>query len=121
MQLPLIYQDCGAFFMDAAEPMSQPMIAADPDRNPRSGALDAGIAAALDWADIDQNDQGYWAGDLESNACMEAEWLLAFHILGYQCPWADDLVTGILNRQRPDGAQATGRVPLAIEPASGSD
>ena len=104
MQPPLIYQDRGAFFMDAAEPMSQPMIAADPDRNPRSGALDAGIAAALDWADIDQNDQGYWAGDLESNACMEAEWLLAFHILGYQCPWADELVAGILNRQRPDGA-----------------
>ncbi len=66
--------------------------------------LDIGIAAALDWTDSEQQADGYWAGIVESNACMEAEWLLAFHILGYEPPWADELVTGILNRQRPDGA-----------------
>ncbi len=75
--------------------------------HPITGTLDAGIASALAWADVEQHADGYWVGVLESNACMEAEWLLAFHILGYDCPWAGELVTGILNRQRPDGAWET--------------
>jgi squalene-hopene/tetraprenyl-beta-curcumene cyclase len=74
---------------------------------PITGTLDAGIASALAWTDVEQHADGYWVGVLESNACMEAEWLLAFHILGYDCPWAGELVTGILNRQRPDGAWET--------------
>jgi len=75
--------------------------------HPITGTLDAGIASALAWTDVEQHADGYWVGVLESNACMEAEWLLAFHILGYDCPWVGELVTGILNRQRPDGAWET--------------
>jgi len=74
---------------------------------PITGTLDAGVASALSWANDEQHADGYWVGVLESNACMEAEWLLAFHILGYDCPWSGELVTGILNRQRPDGAWET--------------
>lgn len=70
-------------------------------------AIDAAIDAALARADADQHADGYWVGVLESNACMEAEWLLAFHVLGHDCPWSDELVTGILRRQRPDGAWET--------------
>ena len=44
---------------------------------------------------------------LESNACMEAEWLLAFHILGYEYGHEQSLAAGILQRQRPDGAWET--------------
>jgi len=87
--------------------MLQPIEITNSDMQPVYGNLDAGIKAALAWTDAEQHDDGYWVGVLESNACMEAEWLLAFHILGYDYPWADDLVTGILNRQRPDGAWET--------------
>jgi squalene-hopene/tetraprenyl-beta-curcumene cyclase len=66
--------------------------------------LDAGIAAALEWSDRHQDPEGYWFGPLESNACMEAEWLLAFHILGYDYPHREGLIRGILNRQRDDGS-----------------
>ncbi len=74
---------------------------------PYSDRVDAALAAALAWADADQHADGYWVGVLESNACMEAEWLLAFHVLGHEYPWAEELVTGILRRQRPDGAWET--------------
>jgi len=87
--------------------MVQPMAAVYSDMDPVRRKLDAGIAAALSWSDSDQHADGYWVGVLESNVCMEAEWLLAFHILGYDCPWADELVTGILNRQRPNGSWET--------------
>lgn len=83
------------------------MAIADSDIFAAEETADAGIRAALDWADAEQHADGYWAGVLESNACMEAEWLLAFHILEFDCPWADELVTGILNRQRADGAWET--------------
>lgn len=83
------------------------MVSAHSDMDPVGGMLDADIEAALTWADHDQHADGYWAGVLESNACMEAEWLLAFHVIGHDCPWSDELVSGILNRQRPDGAWET--------------
>jgi len=66
-----------------------------------------GIAAAQDWANRQQDPAGFWCGMLESNACMEAEWLLAFHILGYEYDHADSLAQGILQRQRADGAWET--------------
>jgi squalene-hopene/tetraprenyl-beta-curcumene cyclase len=66
--------------------------------------LDQGIAAALDWADARQDPRGFWVGMLESNACIEAEWILAFHVLGYEYPHIDALVRGILQRQRHDGS-----------------
>ncbi|MFQ5635471.1 MAG: squalene--hopene cyclase, partial [Gammaproteobacteria bacterium] len=70
-------------------------------------AVDTGIADALAWANEHQYREGYWCGTLESNACMEAEWLLAFHVLGYDYGRRDSLVRGILQRQRADGAWET--------------
>ena len=64
----------------------------------------AAVDAALDWTATHQEPAGSWRGILESNACMEAEWLLAFHVLGYDYPHSDALVRGILARQRADGA-----------------
>ena len=66
--------------------------------------LDQGITAAIDWAGARQDPHGFWVGMLESNACIESEWLLAFHVLGYDYPHADALVRGILQRQREDGS-----------------
>ena len=48
--------------------------------------VDATIAKAIAWLDRDQTPEGFWVGMLESNYCMEAEWLLAMHFLGYRHP-----------------------------------
>jgi squalene-hopene/tetraprenyl-beta-curcumene cyclase len=61
-------------------------------------------AAAVRWLEAHQEPTGFWAGVLESNCCVEAEWLLAFHVLGYRHPEATRIVAGILQRQRSDGA-----------------
>lgn len=66
--------------------------------------VDATIAKALDWLDRDQTPDGFWVGMLESNYCMEAEWLLAMHFLGYKHPRQQDLVATLLKAQRPDGS-----------------
>ncbi len=74
-------------------------------RKDETKALDRGIKKALDWSRKAQKDQGFWVARLESNASMEAEWLLAYHILGIQSdPKRDGVVECLLNMQRPDGA-----------------
>ena len=66
--------------------------------------LDDAIDRAIAWLDREQDPEGYWVGMLESNHCMEAEWLLAMHFLGYEHPRQSDIVATILNAQRPDGS-----------------
>ncbi|MEE8237093.1 MAG: squalene--hopene cyclase, partial [Gammaproteobacteria bacterium] len=66
--------------------------------------LDDAIASATLWLDDEQDAEGFWVGMLESNSCMEAEWLLVMHFLGYAHPRKQDLVNSILAAQRPDGA-----------------
>jgi squalene-hopene/tetraprenyl-beta-curcumene cyclase len=66
--------------------------------------LDDAIDRAVGWLDREQSPDGFWVGMLESSYCMEAEWLLAMHILGYEHPRKDSLVATLLNAQRPDGA-----------------
>jgi len=67
----------------------------------------ASIDAGLEWLDNAQYQQGYWAGMLESNCCMEAEWIMSFHVLGYEYPHLHRLVRGILSKQRRDGSWET--------------
>lgn len=64
-----------------------------------------GIEKAVGWSKRNQKEAGYWAARLESNASMEAEWLLAYHILGIESdPKRDGVIRGLLHMQRPDGA-----------------
>jgi len=71
-------------------------------------SLAAAIENALQWLEADQNPEGFWVGMLESNCCMEAEWLLAMHFLGVPpSPQKESLAQGILDAQRPDGAWET--------------
>ncbi|MCC5794066.1 MAG: squalene--hopene cyclase [Chromatiales bacterium] len=65
------------------------------------------ISAALGWLRTAQDPAGYWVGMLESNCCMEAEWLLAFHVLGYRHPEQPAIMQGLLDRQRADGSWET--------------
>ncbi len=45
-----------------------------------SGAIDS----AADWIAARQKPEGYWVGRLESNACMEAQWILALWFMGLE-------------------------------------
>ena len=67
--------------------------------------LRQGIQQAIGWLLDDQDQDGFWVGKLESNSCMEAEWILAMHILGVQDdPKYAGVVQAIVNDQRPDGS-----------------
>ncbi len=77
-----------------------------PDK-PVVSALDHTIESGLGWFDAAQTDEGYWRGMLESNCCMEAEWIMAFHVLGLDMPNREQIVSGIQSRQREDGSFET--------------
>ena len=79
-------------------------VAAMSDMGPH---LDEAIHAATAWLYSDQAEDGYWAGMLESNCCMEAQWLLAMHFLGYAHPHKQQIVQTLLNAQRGDGSWET--------------
>lgn len=67
--------------------------------------LTGGIDSAVAWSKRELNEPGYWAGRLETNASMEAEWLLAYHILGIEeDPKREGIIRGLLSTQRSDGA-----------------
>ncbi|MDD2708018.1 MAG: squalene--hopene cyclase [Verrucomicrobiae bacterium] len=71
---------------------------------PRPG-LEEGLGRALDWLYRKQEDDGFWVGMLESNSCMEAEWILAMHFLGLRDEKrCEKIARSILNEQRPDGS-----------------
>ncbi len=67
--------------------------------------LSASIDAAADWLGERQKPEGYWVGQLQSNACMEAQWILALWFIGL-----DDhhlrprLAESLKQSQREDGA-----------------
>src|SRR6516164_1849134 len=67
--------------------------------------LRGAIAEAIEWLLQRQDPEGFWVGMLESNSCMEAQWILAMHFLGIR----DEkklagMVASILNEQRADGS-----------------
>lgn len=86
---------------------SKALTAAPMDETAQQRSVDDCLASGFSWLDERQDPQGFWAGMLESNACMEAEWLMAFYLLGHAYPDVDGLVRGIFNRQRADGAWET--------------
>jgi squalene-hopene/tetraprenyl-beta-curcumene cyclase len=66
--------------------------------------LDAAIEQAIAWLLGEQTPEGFWVGMLESNHCIEAEWLLAMHFLDYEHPRKSEIVATILATQREDGS-----------------
>jgi squalene-hopene/tetraprenyl-beta-curcumene cyclase len=67
--------------------------------------LDGVIADAMDWLAREQQPEGFWVGMLETNSCMEAQWVLAMHFLGRMAdPKMDRIIRAILREQRPDGS-----------------
>lgn len=67
--------------------------------------IEASIAAGLGWSLNRQSDKGYWVGRLQSNSCMEAEWILALHVIGAEeHPIRAGLARSLLREQREDGS-----------------
>lgn len=67
--------------------------------------LDNSINSAKSWIVDRQHEEGFWVGMLESNSCMEAQWVLAMHFLGVQDdPKYAGVIQSILNEQRDDGS-----------------
>ncbi|WP_372371096.1 squalene--hopene cyclase [Candidatus Uabimicrobium sp. HlEnr_7] len=63
------------------------------------------VSSAVNWLKKNQNEEGYWVGMLESNSCMEAEWILMQHFLGIDGDHKyNKVVQCILNEQRADGS-----------------
>lgn len=74
-------------------------------QHPDRVAIDAAIESALAWSRRHQASDGHWVGRLESNCCMEAQWILALHFIGWSDhPVRDELVRAVLGEQRADGS-----------------
>ena len=70
-----------------------------------SDRLSDAIAKGVDWLLVRQQEEGFWVGMLESNSCMEAQWILAMHFLGIEDKKKlAGIVASILNEQRADGS-----------------
>ena len=69
--------------------------------------LDEAIRRTQDYFLRTQHADGYWSGELESNVCMAAEYLLLTHFLGVATAerWRK-IVTYLKRQQRPDGTWA---------------
>ena len=64
--------------------------------------LQASIEAAQGWLLNDQHREGYWWGELESNASITAEYLLLTHHLGIGDPNQWPRIAEYLRRQQTD-------------------
>ena len=62
------------------------------------------LDASIEWLCRTQTPEGFWVGMVETNSSIEAEWLLAAHIMGARLPMAQGLIKTLFNRQRPDGS-----------------
>ncbi|MBX2813849.1 MAG: squalene--hopene cyclase [Myxococcales bacterium] len=63
------------------------------------------VNAGLEFSRQTQACDGYWVGRLESNSCMEAEWILALYVLGLEDhPLTKRLGRALLKEQRTDGS-----------------
>ena len=70
-----------------------------------TNTLQQGIQKAIDWLLACQDPKGFWVGKLESNSCMEAQWILGMHVLGIKDdPKYQGVVQALINDQRSDGS-----------------
>lgn len=65
------------------------------------------VGNAIDWLLDAQISEGFWVGNVDTNSCIEAEWLLATYIMGARLPDEKGVINALLQRQRPDGSWQT--------------
>jgi len=67
--------------------------------------LSGAIGGAAEWLAAKQKPEGYWVGRLESNVCMEAEWMLALWFMELEDHHLRPrLAAALLREQRDDGS-----------------
>ncbi len=72
---------------------------------PNMSAITTANRAAAQWMLENQQPEGFWVGMLETNSCMEAEWVLMMQFLGIKNdPKYPGVIQSILNEQRSDGS-----------------
>ena len=72
---------------------------------PLDAAAQRAVRSALEHSRRTQDAAGYWAARLESNACMEAQWILALHVMGRpEHPLRARMGKALLREQRSDGS-----------------
>ena len=76
---------------------------------PSGDNFDAQLSGAIDeaanWLARRQKPEGYWVGRLESNLCMEAQWILCLWVVGLEDhPMRARMAKALLDTQREDGA-----------------
>lgn len=62
------------------------------------------LDSATEWLLSQQTQDGFWVGMVDTNSAIEAEWLLASHILGVSLPAEAGVIRELLRRQRSDGS-----------------
>lgn len=62
------------------------------------------IKGAISWLKERQAPDGMWVGALETNCCMEAQWLLGMYFIDFKDPKVPSVIQYILDRQRDDGS-----------------
>ncbi len=62
------------------------------------------LKSAIDYVKSKQYPEGYWNAPLDTNCCMEAQWLMAMYFIDFDDPKKDGVVRYILDRQREDGS-----------------
>ena len=67
-----------------------------------SGILSKTLASSIEWLLREQAPEGFWVGMVETNSSIEAEWLLAAHILETELP----LTRGLIAAQRGDATSS---------------
>lgn len=90
---------------DATEMYDENSLNTPPARNNFGAQMTATIDAAAAWLIARQKPEGYWVGRLESNACMEAQWILALWFMGLEDhPMRPRLAESLRQTQRADGS-----------------
>jgi len=92
--------------MHKASPMYEEDGKAQPSPGPNfDRQIAASIEAAADWLAARQKPEGCWVGRLESNACLEAQWIMALWFMGLEDHHLRPrLAKSLLQSQRDDGA-----------------
>ena len=65
---------------------------------------DIHIKNAVKWLLSKQCECGYWNAELETNCCMEAQWLMASKFCGIKSGQEESIIKYIINSQREDGS-----------------
>lgn len=67
--------------------------------------LQKAISSGIAWSIKNQKKEGYWVGKLQTNSCMEAQWILALYFIDlFDHPIRQGLVNSLLREQREDGS-----------------